>query len=206
MKDFRKGIKLFKENDFTINHELYESLSDSQSPHTLFISCSDSRVSPERLMQAYPGELFQLRNIANIVPPFDHSYENIEAASVIEFALKVLEVDNIIVCGHSNCGGCAAAINPDFDSELLPYTADWITQLHDLSAEINDIYPEISPDDKAKKLEQLNVKQQLSNLMTFPTIRQKVEQGTLTINGWHYHIGTGEIYIYNSLGQDFELG
>ncbi|UUX34465.1 carbonic anhydrase [Fundicoccus culcitae] len=203
MQDLYQALRLFKEDDYRTNHDLYESLSESQTPHSLFISCSDSRVSPERLLRAYPGEIFQIRNIANIVPHSSQSNDNTATTSAIEYALEVLAVENIIVCGHSNCGGCAAAINPSFDAGKLPFTGAWISQLHELSDYVNEIHAEASIEFKSRKLEKLNVIKQIDNLMSYVNIRKKVEEGVLKINGWHYNIGLGEISIYNELIQDF---
>ena len=186
MKNLYKALKQFKEQDYKENKDLYESLSEVQTPHTLFVGCSDSRVSPERLLQAYPGEIFHIRNIANIVPPAGQSVKYASTTSAIEYAVEVLNVKNIIICGHSNCGGCAASINPPENIEELPYTSIWISQLESLRLQVSKELPDEEMTVKANRLEKLNVIQQLSNLMTYENIRDRVEKNQLTLNGWHY--------------------
>lgn len=203
LKNIYKALKQFKDQDYARNQELYESLSDTQKPHTLFVGCSDSRVSPERLLQAYPGEIFHIRNIANIVPPAGQSVKYASTTSAIEYAVEVLNVKNIIVCGHSNCGGCAASINPPENIEKLPYTGIWISQLDALRKQISEEMPNDSMTAKANRLEKLNVIQQLSNLMSYDNIKNRVENGQLTLNGWHYSIGDGVISIYNQDDKEF---
>ena len=203
MKNLYKALKQFKEQDYKENKDLYESLSEVQTPHTLFVGCSDSRVSPERLLQAYPGEIFHIRNIANIVPPAGQSVKYASTTSAIEYAVEVLNVKNIIICGHSNCGGCAASINPPENIEELPYTSIWISQLESLRLQVSKELPDEEMTVKANRLEKLNVIQQLSNLMTYENIRDRVEKNQLTLNGWHYSIGDGVISIFNEEENEF---
>lgn len=203
MKNLYKALKQFKEQDYKENKDLYESLSEIQTPHTLFVGCSDSRVSPERLLQAYPGEIFHIRNIANIVPPAGQSVKYASTTSAIEYAVEVLDVKNIIICGHSNCGGCAASINPPENIEELPYTSIWISQLESLRQQVSKELPDEDMTVKANRLEKLNVIQQLSNLMTYENIRDRVEKNQITLNGWHYSIGDGVISIFNEEENEF---
>lgn len=204
MKNIYKALRKFKEKDFSKNQELYESLSDVQTPHTLFIGCSDSRLSPERLLQAYPGEIFHIRNIANIVPPAGQSVKYASTTSAIEYAVEVLGVKNIIVCGHSNCGGCAASIDPPENIADLPYTRIWISQLEKLRQQVDQEMPNADIQMKANYLEKLNVTRQLENLMTFKNIRKRVEAKTLSLNGWHYSIGDGVISVFDSETNKFK--
>lgn len=205
MRDIYEALKQFKAKDYVRNQKLYETLSQIQTPHTLFIGCSDSRVSPERLLQAYPGEVFHIRNIANMVPPSGQSVKYASTTSAIEYAVDVLNVENIIVCGHSNCGGCAASLNPPSNIDKLPYTNVWISQLNALRDQIVDEMEGESFEEQATRLEKVNVIQQLSNLLTFDNIYQRVTSGQLKLNGWHYNIGAGEISIYNQEKEIFEV-
>lgn len=205
MHDIYEALKQFKEKDYLRNQELYETLSQTQTPHTLFIGCSDSRVSPERLLQAYPGEIFHIRNIANIVPPAGQSVKYASTTSAIEYAVEVLNIKNIIVCGHSNCGGCAASIHPPSNIDKLPYTSIWISQINALRERVASEMVDASIEEQATQLEKVNVVQQLANLLTFDNIRERVASGQLTLNGWHYNIGAGEISIYNQTKEMFEV-
>ncbi|XJS11659.1 carbonic anhydrase [Aerococcaceae bacterium WGS1372] len=203
MKNIIKAVKEFKANEYKNNINLYQSLSEMQEPHTLFIGCSDSRVSPERLLQAYPGEIFHIRNIANIVPAHGQSVKYASTTSAIEYAVEVLNVKNIVVCGHSNCGGCAASVNPPENIHQLPYTSIWISQLEELRDTINKQFPNATSQEKARTLEKMNVVEQINNLKTYDNIKRRYESGSLTLNGWHYNIGDGVISIFDEEKNEF---
>ncbi|MFA9423011.1 MAG: carbonic anhydrase, partial [Sedimentibacter sp.] len=126
MQKLLDGIVKFREGDFQAHKELFKKLKESQKPHTLFISCSDSRIDPNMITGTLPGELFIVRNIANIVPPYRKTGEYVATTSAIEYAVLYLQVENIIVCGHSNCGGCSACLKSlDFLHDL-PHTNKWL--------------------------------------------------------------------------------
>ncbi|NLL92248.1 MAG: carbonic anhydrase [Ruminococcaceae bacterium] len=195
--DLKKRIERFKELEYEFNKDFYIKLKEGQNPHTLFIACSDSRVEAETLLQAKAGEIFHIRNVANIVPREEEPDTHPSVVSAIEYAVKILKVKNIIVCGHSNCGGCSAIRNPEGKKELLPYTWEWISQSISISDYINHKYPEMKEEDKAIMLEKLNAVQQLDNLMTYDFVRQAVESGELNLQAYYYDIGTGSISVYN---------
>jgi len=194
------GIRGFKANEHIPRQEFYAELSKHQNPHTLFIGCSDSRVIPNLVTGTIPGELFVVRNIGNFVPFYDRRSETFVATSaVIEYAVKQLQVTNIVVCGHSNCGGCAALYHSDKDMRQLPHTKKWL----ELAAPVKKIVEEkiakkiISIEERAGYTEKMNVVVQISHLMKYPYIRKLVKQGELTVMGWYYDIETGEIYSYD---------
>lgn len=205
MEKLLQGLIKFRENDFEVHRELFEQLSKSQNPHTLFIGCSDSRLVPDLITQTLPGELFVVRNIANIVPPYRKSPEYLATTSAIEYAVNVLEIQNIIVCGHSNCGGCESLYSPDEVLNTIPHTKKWLELAGNVK---NKVLSKVPEEEKAKRewmTEQINVVEQLKHLLTYPFIREKYAQGTLTIEGWYYIIETGEVYIYNKQNGVFEL-
>ncbi|NLZ66956.1 MAG: carbonic anhydrase [Clostridiaceae bacterium] len=195
--DLKKRIEQFRELEYAFNKDFYQALKEGQKPHTLFIGCSDSRVDAETLFQATAGEIFQIRNIANIVPREEEPDTHPSVVSAIEYAVKVLNVENVIVCGHSNCGGCAAIRNLDEYKEKLPYTGEWITQSVSISDYIDYKYPDMNEDDKIIMLEKLNAVQQLDNLMTYDFVREKFESGDLNLQAYYYDIGTGSISVYD---------
>ncbi|TJX14202.1 carbonic anhydrase [Tissierella creatinini] len=205
MKDLLKGILNFREKDYYTHKELFNDLKEQQKPHTLFISCSDSRVDPNMITKSLPGELFIIRNIANIVPPFRKSEDYAATTSAIEYAVLVLGVDNIIICGHSNCGGCAACLMSEESLDNLPHTKKWL----ELSKSVRDrILEDKTVVDKGKRewmMEQANIVEQMRHLLTYPYIAEKVENKTLTISGWHYIIETGEVFIYDKVAGEFKL-
>jgi len=204
MEMLLKRIVDFRKKDYEKNKELFYKLKEQQTPHTLFISCCDSRVDPNMITESLPGELFTLRNIANIVPPFKEADNYASTVAAIEYAVLTLGVKNIIVCGHSNCGGCAASLKPEEYLEEFPHTKKWLNLIH----EVRDRVIKESTDDHGKKhllMEQANVVEQLKNLLSYPYINERVKNGKLNISGWYYIIDTGEIYIYDKNAGEFKL-
>ncbi|RMF47272.1 MAG: carbonic anhydrase, partial [Deltaproteobacteria bacterium] len=126
MEKLFKGIMRFRREEFLAHRELFCRLGREQKPHTLFIGCSDSRVVPSLITQTHPGELFIVRNVANIVPPYRQTEEFVATTSAIEYAVQALEVDCIVVCGHSNCGGCAALHKSPEELASLPHVRKWL--------------------------------------------------------------------------------
>lgn len=205
MKSLIEGAVAFRQNDFETHEELFRNLSGKQNPHTLFIGCSDSRVVPNMITTTNPGELFIIRNIANIVPPYQKSDNFLAAISAIEFAVEALEVENIIICGHSNCGGCAALYKDDLYFNKLPHTRKWLELAIPVKEKVRKQLPDCNPEMREWMTEQMNIVEQINHLLTYPFIAEKYKNGTLTINGWYYIIETGEIFNYNHEKGYFEL-
>ncbi len=195
--DLKRRIEEFKEIEYEFNKDFYATIKEQQHPHTLFIACSDSRVDAETLLRAHAGEIFQIRNVANIVPREDEPDKHPSVVSAIEYAVTVLGVENLIVCGHSNCGGCGALRHLEDYKEKLPYTAEWISQSISISDYINEKYPDMKEADKSILLEKLNAIQQLDNLMTYEFVRKRVEAGDLILQAYYYDIGSGTISVYD---------
>jgi carbonic anhydrase len=205
MKKLIEGAVAFRRNDFEKYEQLFVELGKAQKPHTLFIGCSDSRLVPEMITTTRPGELFMIRNIANMVPPYQHTGEYLATLSAIEFAIQELKVENIIVCGHSNCGGCAALYLPDSYLEKLPHTRKWLELALPVKKKVLDLLPDGNHASREWLTEQMNVVEQISHLLSYPYIAEKYSNGTLSISGWYYIIETGEIYSYNADKGFFEL-
>jgi carbonic anhydrase len=177
MKFLLERVKEFSAKDFTKHRELFGSLGESQRPHTLFIGCSDSRVVPDLITRSLPGELFVVRNIANIVPWYRESSEFLSTTSAIEYALVSLEVENIVVCGHSNCGGCKALFLTHDELDKLP-GLEWL-------------------------VEQANIVEQLNHLLSYPMVEERYAAGKLRLYGWYYEIATGTVYDYDQADKSF---
>ena len=205
MKSLIDGAVAFRKTDFETHEKLFRDLSEKQNPHTLFIGCSDSRVVPSMITTTNPGELFIIRNIANIVPPYQKSGNFLAAISAIEFAIEALEVENIIVCGHSNCGGCSALYKDDAYFEKLPHTRKWLELAEPVKLKVKEQLPDCNPEVREWMTEQINVVEQINHLLTYPFIAEKFAAGKLQISGWYYIIETGEIYVYNADKGYFEL-
>ena len=209
MKELFDGAIRFKEEDFTSHQELYESLKKKQNPHTLFITCADSRVVPNLITSSDPGDLFVVRNIGNIIPPYTESKSNtlrkgyLATTAAIEYALVILNVKNVIVCGHSNCGACWAIYEPPQSLEKAPYVKKWIELLEPVKQKVLALKP-TSKSKRMWRTEQINIEQQLENLLTYPFVKERFKQGELSIYGWYYIIETGEILNFNMIKREFK--
>jgi carbonic anhydrase len=173
--------------------EQFEKLAKGQQPPTLFITCSDSRIVPDLLTQTEPGELFVLRNAGNLVPPYGTDVPSGEAATV-EFAVEVLGVRDIIVCGHSDCGAMKGLLRPE-TLEKLPAVRDWLQFAEKTRETVLNGQPQTGEIDKHLLVETIktNVKQQLEHLRTYPTVAAAEARGDLALHGWFYRFETGEV-------------
>lgn len=205
MERLFNGYMKFMAEDFERHRQLFQDICRKQNPHTLFIGCSDSRVVPNLITQTDPGELFIVRNIANIVPPYRQTEEYVATTSVIEYAVLALEVDTIVICGHSNCGGCAALNLPPERLDHLPHVRKWLEVSREVKGRVDRLMTGDSPEEREWLTEQVNVLVQMKNLLTYPYVAERYRQGKLNIHGWHYIIETGEIYNFNDSTQLFEL-
>jgi len=199
-----KGVLKFQQEDFEAQRELFSQLRREQKPHTLFIGCSDSRVVPTLITKTNPGELFLVRNVANIVPPFESEARYGATSAAVEYAVQAVDVDAIVVCGHSNCGGCAALNMDPVALEHLPRTRKWLQLSREVPGRVARLQRSDDPAEKEWLTEQINVLVQISNLLTYPYIKEKVAAGTLQILGWYYVIETGDVLNFNDVTGRFE--
>lgn len=198
MQKLVQGLHAFQRGYFATHQQLFRQLAEAgQKPETLFITCCDSRVVPNLITQAAPGELFIVRNIGNIVPGVDLPGGT---SAAIEYAVEVLNVSNIIVCGHTQCGAMQAVLEPS-SVEHLPNVRRWITRAERVRRTILERYAHLSGDSRVTAAVEENVLAQLENLRDFPFVARRLDQGMIHLSGWVYHIGRGEIYDY-----DPELG
>ena len=198
------GAIKFMEENFAEHAELFGTLANKQKPHTLFIGCSDSRVVPSLITSTLPGELFVVRNIANVVPPYRVSEEYVSTTAAIEYALYSLNIKNIIVCGHSNCGGCAALFYDAKKLEKIPNVVRWLNLMQPVKDQILKI-PNLNADKREWIAERLNIINSMQNLLSFPGIKEGYESGEIKIYGWHYVIETGELFNYDEKEAHFIL-
>jgi carbonic anhydrase len=198
MKDLLDRARTFRTRvDF--NSGEYRKLAEGQYPDALFITCSDSRVIPAMITGARPGEIFELRNAGNIVPPYGRPGACGEAAT-IEYALEVLGVQDIVVCGHSHCGAMGALKSGD-DLSALPGVDAW---LRIARPELTSVL-ETAPDDPSlPEVSQGNVVNQLAALRSYPVVRQRLDSGRLRLHGWYYEVDTGFVYELGDEG-DFRV-
>lgn len=197
-----QGAIKFKEEDYNQHKELYESLKKVQNPDTLFIGCADSRVVPSRITGTLPGELFVVRNVGNIIPPYTTRNDAyLATTSAIEYAVAILEVENIVVCGHSNCGACQALYDEDLGKNT-EHLQKWIELLKPVKQEVDLLRPKTN----AKRIwltEQINIEVQINNLLTYPFVQKRLEEKKLKIFGWYYIIEAGEIMNYDLQTKQF---
>jgi carbonic anhydrase len=185
LEKLKQGVKQFQENSFEASRDLFESLAAGQKPHTLMITCADSRIRPNVITGSQAGDLFTLRNIANIVPPCVDSGPADETAAVIEYAVEALRVEHIVIMGHTDCGGVKALLQPEKLS-ALPTVSNWLS--HAAGVADNCHYGCNS----AERLEQA----------AYPVVAAAVADGRLQIHGWVYEIATGNVsYFEKNAGQ-----
>ncbi|WP_033916299.1 carbonic anhydrase [Campylobacter sputorum] len=198
------GVNEFMENGYLEHKDLFVSLSSMQTPHTLFIGCSDSRVVPSLITSSKPGELFVVRNIANIVPPYRLSDEFLATTSAIEYAINVFDLKDIVICGHSNCGGCEALYYDKSKLEKIPNVRKWLEILSPIKHAVLEVYGN-NASKRSWVTERLNIINSIDNILTFPTLKEKFESGKINIHGWHYIIETGEIFEYDFNSKQFKF-
>ena len=194
MQKLLQGIHEFQANTFSSQRELFERLARGQSPETLFITCSDSRINPNLLTQTDPGELFILRNAGNIVPP--HGAANGGEGATIEFAVAVLGVRDVIVCGHSHCGAVKGLLDPESLKEV-PAVRQWLGHAEATRRIVCEKYSDRSGAALLTTAVEENVLVQLENLKTHPSVASKLALGKLKLHGWVYKIETGEVFAYD---------
>jgi carbonic anhydrase len=206
VENLLRGIVEFRNKDFEEHRELFHNIRNQQKPHTLFIGCSDSRVVPNFITKTMPGEIFVVRNVANLIPIHSETTDFYGVASAIEFAVLVLNVENIVVCGHSNCGGCASLYKTESELSGIPLTKKWLELAKPVRDQVIGTLGE-NPDPAAREwlTEQINVVEQLKHLLTYPYIRERFCKGKLNLLGWYYIIETGEIFGYNREKGFFEI-
>ena len=198
---FLKGVIKFQNEVYPSKRELFERLAKGQSPEAVFIACSDSRVETAMITQTDPGELFILRNAGNIVPP--HTSQTGGMTATIEFAMRVLDVPHIVVCGHTECGAMKGIMNPD-SVQHLPHVKEWLGFSQGAMDVVEEMSAGKSEDEKIKLLLQENVKLQLQHLRTHPSVMRKLANGTLTLHGWVYDIKSGGVLAWDEADGRFE--
>ncbi|MEX0300151.1 MAG: carbonic anhydrase [Kordiimonas sp.] len=187
----REGYANFKASTFEKDKALYSELAENgQKPHTLVISCSDSRVPPQHILSADPGDLFVVRNVAASVSENGDDTADNSTAAAIEFAVTALGVDNIIIIGHTGCGGVASVIDDSVPHES--FVGKWMAPLRSwLSA--NDVAKDKSNSERKAWLEKAAVNRSLNNLKTFPFVAERAGAGTLQLKGFIFNIQTGDL-------------
>ena len=201
--DYAKGNELFRTYFKKNKESLLELVKSGQSPKALFIGCSDSRVIPDLMLQTNPGDLFVLRNVGNFVPPYKPDEDFHATASGIEYAVSVLKVQEIIICGHTHCGACKALYEPIEDPSLI-HTKKWLELGENAKkSAILSLGANAQKEDLLRLTEKLSVINQIDNILTYPSVKKRFEKEELHIHGWCYDIETGKIEFYNADSYEF---
>ena len=195
-----RGLRTFRREVFPEYRERFRRLvEEGQRPGTLFIGCSDSRVVPSLLTDASPGDLFVARNVGALVPPFDPDAGAHETAAAVEYAVRVLEVDDVVVCGHSHCGAVRALYEPP--PVPVPNVERWLEMARE--AKLEGV-PDGPPDETTlRRTERRSVALQLDRLAAYPVVRERVEEGALALHGWHYLLEEGRVEVLDVERGDF---
>ncbi len=204
---FLKGFRRFQHHYFDRNPELFEQLySEGQRPRALMVACCDSRCDPGVLTDSKPGELFVVRNVANLVPPFIQATSYAGTTSAIAFGICNLGVEHVIVMGHTKCGGIRALMEnkPPGSDEEQPI-AKWLGIAADARQYVLKALPEKSPEIQARACEQASILKSLENLMSYPWISQRVREGRLALHGWYFDMENGALMQYDSDAGEFRV-
>jgi len=195
MKELIKGVRQFRKTYVSTHRDLLEHLSHGQDPSVLFITCSDSRISPSLLTQTDLGDLFVIRNAGNIIPPYGAANGG-EGASV-EYAIHALGIEQIVVCGHSHCGAMKGLLQLGSLEEEMPLVYDWLKHAEATRRLVKENYGDRGKEELLEIAIAENVLTQIENLKTYPVVRSRLYQGKLKIYGWIYMIETGEVLAYD---------
>ncbi|MCD2182593.1 carbonic anhydrase [Rhizobium sp. TRM96647] len=198
------GYQNFMEGRFSEQQQRYRTLADSgQKPRTMVIACCDSRAAPETIFDSGPGELFVVRNVANLMPPYEPDGHYHSTSAALEFAVQALRVSDIVVMGHGRCGGIKAALDQEAEP-LSPgdFIGRWMHLLKPAAAQIqnNDV---MTAGERQRALERISIRNSLTNLRTFPCVQVLEQRGKLNLHGAWFDISTGELWIMDVKTGDF---
>ncbi|MFZ5375951.1 MAG: carbonic anhydrase [Campylobacterota bacterium] len=198
LKEFAEGNETFQKTYFRKNEaQLLKLAKEGQNPKTLFIGCSDSRVIPDLIVQSNPGDLFVIRNVGNFVAPYKPDEDFHSTAAGIEYAVNVLGVSEIIICGHSHCGAIESLYKTTCDTSMI-HTAKWLTLGEKAKSMALIALGDNAPKENLlRTTEQLSIITQIENLLTYPYVKNLVDEDKLFIHGWYYDIETGTIDYYD---------
>ncbi len=205
-QDLAERYQRFRENKFTPNIADFKKLaSEGQSPEVMVVSCCDSRVPPEAVFSSGPGDMFVVRNVANLVPPFETGgrYHGVSAA--LEFAVLNLRVKHIVVMGHSGCGGIKASLDQNAAEQTeLRFISNWMSMLDEVKLSVLSANQAADPQVMQDELELYGILASLKNLRTFPFIQELEKKGELALHGAHFEVGSGSLRVLDEEKGKFE--
>ena len=195
--DLIDGYRRFRATDWPTERARWAELAEGQSPKVMVIACSDSRVEPAVIFDARPGEMFVVRNVAALAPPYEATPGHHGVSAALEFAVTQLEVEEIVVMGHGLCGGCAAALTGQFDDAphgAGHFISEWVELLRGARDEVRERHAGLSAE-AFLEMEWAAVKESLANLRTFPWVAERERDGRLMLHGAHFSIAEGRLYV-----------
>ena len=194
MDRLMKGYRRFLSDVYPKEKPIYDSLAGEQHPSALVITCSDSRIMPQQILQCEPGEIFICRNAGNMVPPYGELLGGVSAT--IEYAVMALQVENIIVLGHSDCGAMHGVLRPELVSDM-PTVASWLRHGEAARRIVKENYPNLAEDKVIDVLTAENVLAQLENLRTHPSVAARLARGHMSLHAWIFNIKTGRLHAFD---------
>ena len=205
MQRLIEGVHKFRTDEFGNYRKLFRKLSqEGQNPHTLFITCSDSRVLAELITQSKPGDLFVVKNVGNIVPPSNVRGDTNSTAAAIEFAVETLRVNDIVICGHSQCGAITAMLSKEPVSSTTPHLRDWLKLASPVLETLKNDYPHLhETTERETAAAEENVLFGLDNLHSYSCVQERLMDGSLRLHGWFFKIATAELFAYDPETRQF---
>ena len=199
------GVHKFRNDEFGNYRKLFRKLSqEGQNPHTLFITCSDSRVLAELITQSQPGDLFVVKNVGNIVPPANVRGDTNSTAAAIEFAVETLRVNDIVICGHSQCGAISAMLDNKPVSAATPHLRDWLKLAAPVLETLKNDYAHLTePAARENAAAEENILFALDNLHSYSCVQERLMDGSLRLHGWFFKIATAELFAFDPETRQF---
>lgn len=205
IEDLVSGFRRFQQRYFGERSELYERLArGGQSPRIMVIGCCDSRVDPALITDCDPGDMFVVRNVANLVPPYETGGGYHGTSAALEFAVRAIGVEHVIVLGHARCGGIRALMGESRIEGGAEFIAPWMSIAEEARQAVQKEHPGESFDDQARACELEALRVSLANLASFPFVREAMAAGRLGIHGWYFDIEKGELLRYTPARERFE--
>ena len=205
MQRLIEGVHKFQTDQFGNYRKLFRKLSqEGQNPHTLFITCSDSRVLAELITQSKPGDLFVVKNVGNIVPPASVTGDTNSTAAAIEFAVENLRVSDIVICGHSQCGAISCLLGETLIGTGTPHLRDWLRLAEPVLDMMKKNYAHLKTgEERSLAAAEENVLFGLDNLHSYPCVQNRLMDGSLRLHGWFFKIATAELFAYDPETRQF---
>jgi carbonic anhydrase len=200
MERILEGVRKFQREVYPQHRDLFERLATGQQPHALFITCADSRIVPDLITQSNPGDLFICRNAGNMVPPYSDVQGGVSAT--IEYSIVALGIKHIVVCGHSDCGAMKGVLHPE-NLRSMPTVQPWLGHGEVARRIVEENYTGLSEQEKLTVLTDENVVAQLNHLRTHPSVAARLAAGAMSLHGWVYNIGSGQVKAWDASRSQF---